>query len=271
MQKQSVFTSLKKYSFLGIILILLLAGCAGLDDPINEHSTGWFNQYFVYNFSLIIKRLASFFNGSFGWSIILITLIIRLAIMPFMIKQTRNSLEVQDKMKIIKPEMDAIQKKYKDKKEPESQSEMQQELMKLYQEHNFNPLASFSGCLPMLIQMPILFAFYHAIRRTPEIAAHNFLWFNLGHTDIALALVAIIIYFIQSRVMLIGLDEAQRKQMAIMGIISPVMIGLISFNAPAALPLYWAVGGLFMIFQTLISKKIYLSHKREQETESVQA
>jgi len=271
LQKHSVFTSFKKYSFLGIILILLLAGCAGLDDPINEHSTGWFDQYFVYNFSLIIKRLASFFNGSFGWSIILITLIIRLAIMPFMIKQTRNSLEVQDKMKIIKPEMDAIQKKYKDKKDPEGQSEMQQELMKLYQEHNFNPLASFSGCLPMLIQMPILLAFYHAIRRTPDIAAHNFLWFNLGHTDIALALVAIIIYFIQSRVMLIGLDEAQRKQMAIMGIISPVMIGLISFNAPAALPLYWAVGGLFMIFQTLISKKIYLSHKREQEVENVQA
>src|SRR5699024_12328531 len=102
--------------------------------------------------------------------------------MPFMIKQTRNSLEVQDKMKIIKPEMDAIQKKYKDKKEPESQSEMQQELMKLYQEHNFNTLASFSGCLPMLIQMPILFDFYNDIRRTPEFASIYFLLFYLGYS-----------------------------------------------------------------------------------------
>jgi len=271
LEKQTVFTSLRKYSFLGIILILLLTGCSNMNEPINAQSAGWFDHYFVYNFSIIIKGLASFFNGSYGWSIILITLIIRLAIMPFMIKQTRNSLEVQDKMKVIKPEMDAIQKKYKGKKDSKAQSEMQQEMMKLYQEHNFNPLASFSGCLPMLIQMPILIAFYHAIRRTPEIAAHNFLWFNLGQTDIILALIAITVYFIQSRISLIGLDEAQRKQMAVMGIISPVMIGLMSFNFPAALPLYWAVGGLFMIFQTLISKKIYLSHKKEQQTESVNA
>src|SRR5699024_12297673 len=88
----------------------------------------------------------------------------------------------------------------------------------------------FSGCLPLLVQMPILIAFYHAIRRTPEIAAHNFLWFNLGSTDILLTILAVAIYFIQSRVTLIGLDEAQRKQMALMGIISPVMIGIISLK-----------------------------------------
>ncbi|HLR52206.1 MAG TPA: membrane protein insertase YidC [Candidatus Avamphibacillus sp.] len=265
MEKSSVFTFFKKYSFIGIILILLLAGCSGINEPIDENATGWFDYYFVYHFSLLIKWLASFLNGSYGFSIIIITLIIRLAIMPFMIKQTRNSLEVQDKMKIIKPEMEAIQKKYKDKNDVQSKNEMQQELMKLYQQHHFNPLASFSGCLPLLVQMPILIAFYHAIRRTPEIAAHNFLWFNLGSTDILLTILAVAIYFIQSRVTLIGLDEAQRKQMALMGIISPVMIGIISLNAPAALPLYWAVGGLFIIFQTLISKKIYLTHKREQD------
>src|SRR5699024_7704993 len=130
---------------------------------------------------------------------------------------------------------------------------------------------SFSGCLPMLIQMPILIAFYHAIRRTPEIAAHNFLWVNLGQTDIIVALIAITVYFIQSRVSLIGLDEAQRKQVTVMGVVADVMIGLMSFNVSASVPLYWAVGGLFMIFQTLISKKIYLSHKKEQEAESVKA
>lgn len=246
------------------MLVLVLSGCSGINEPITENSTGWFDSIFVYNFSLLIKWLASFLGGSFGLSIIVITLIIRLAIMPFMIKQTRNSLEVQDKMKIIKPEMDAIQNKYKDKKDTESQSKMQQELMALYQQHNFNPLSSLSGCLPLLIQMPILIAFYHAIRRTPEIASHNFLWFNLGSTDLLLTGLAVAIYFIQSRVSLIGLDEAQKKQMAIMGIISPVMIGFISLNAPAALPLYWAVGGLFIIFQTLISKRIYLAHKREK-------
>src|SRR5699024_11224584 len=114
--------------------------------------------------------------------------------MPFMIKQTRNRLEVQDKMKIIKPEMEAIQKKYKDKNDVQSKNEMQQELMKLYQQHHFNPLASFSGCLPLLVQMPILIAFYHAIRRTPEIVAHNFLWFNIGCTNIILTIFSVAIY-----------------------------------------------------------------------------
>lgn len=266
MEKSSVFTFIKKYSGIGIILILIvfLAGCTGLDEPITENATGWFDYYFVYNFSRLIKWLASYLSGSYGLSIIVITLIIRLSIMPFMLKQTRQSLEVQDKMKVIRPELEAIQEKYKDNKEANAQAEMQQEMMVLYQKHNFNPLASFAGCLPMLIQMPILIAFYHAIRRTPEIAAQNFLWFNLGSTDLLLTVLAVGIYFFQSRVTLIGLDEAQRKQMAIFGIISPIMIGVISLNAPAALPLYWAVGGLFIIFQSLISKRILLTHKREQ-------
>lgn len=254
-----------------LVLVLLLAGCSGIDEPITKESTGWFNTIFVYNFSQLIKGLAALLNGSFGFSIVIVTLIIRLAIMPFMLKQTRGNLEMQDKMKVIKPEMDEIQSKYKGNKDADSQAKMQKEMMALYQKHNFNPLASVAGCLPMIIQMPILIAFYHAIRRTPEIAAHNFLWFNLGSVDLVLAAIAIIVYFIQSRVSLIGLDDAQRKQMKIMTIISPIMIGFISFNAPAALPLYWVVGGLFTILQTLISKKIYLTHKRAQENEVAKA
>ncbi|HLS08460.1 membrane protein insertase YidC [Lentibacillus sp.] len=91
-------------------------------------------------------------------------------------------------MKELKPEIDEIQSKYKDKKDKESQMSMQQEMMQLYQKHNFNPLASFTGCLPLLIKMPILIAFYYAIRRTPEIAAHHFLWFDLGQTDMLLTI-----------------------------------------------------------------------------------
>ncbi|MDY0407589.1 membrane protein insertase YidC [Virgibacillus soli] len=267
MEKRSVFTFFKKYGFIAIILLIFLAGCSGnINEPIDEQTTGFFNHYFVYNFSLLIKFLAKLFNGSYGLSIIIITLLIRLAVMPFMLKQTRSSLEMQDKMKDIKPEMDEIQKKYKGKKDKESQTKMQQEMMALYQKHNFNPLASFAGCLPMLIQFPILIGFYYAIRRTPEIAAHEFLWTNLGQQDMILTITAVVIYFIQSKVSLIGLDEQQRKQMAIMGYISPIMIGVISLNAPAALPLYWTVGGVFIIFQTLISKRMYLKHKKSLET-----
>ncbi|WP_164217170.1 membrane protein insertase YidC [Virgibacillus sp. YIM 98842] len=259
---KSVFTFSNKYSLIGLMLVIFLAGCGSLDEPINADTEGFFNHYFVYNFSLLIKGLAGILNGSYGLSIIMITFIIRLAVMPFMLKQTRNSLDMQDKMKEIKPEMDEIQKKYKGTNDRESQMKMQQELMQVYQKNNFNPLASFAGCLPLLIQMPILIAFYYAILRTPEIAEHQFLWFDLGQTDILLAILAVITYFIQFQVSQIGLDPQQKKQFAVLGLMSPIMIGIISLNAPAALPLYWAVGGLFIIGQTLISKKIYLAHKK---------
>lgn len=111
--------------------------------------------------------------------------------------------------------------------------------------------------------MPILIAFYYAIRRTPEIAVQSFLWFDLGQTDLLLTGIAVVIYFIQFKVSQIGLDEKQRKQFAVLGLISPIMIGVISLNAPAALPLYWTVGGLFIMMQTLISKRIYLAHKNK--------
>lgn len=267
--EQSVFTSCKKYTFVIFVLLmtLLISGCSGhIDTPIDAQTTGWFNHYFVYPFSLLIKQLATWLNGSYGLSIIVITLTIRLILLPTMLKQTKSNLLMQDKMKVIKPELDALKEKYKDKQTREDQMQMQQDMMKIYQKHNFNPFSAVSGCLPLLIQTPVLIAFYYAIRRTPEIAAQSFLWFDLGQTDILLTAIAVLIYFIQSRVSLIGLDEQQRKQFAIMGILSPIMIGVISLNAPAALPLYWAVGGLFIIIQTLISKRIFLQHKNEAET-----
>ncbi|GAB4071889.1 membrane protein insertase YidC [Barrientosiimonas marina] len=268
MQRTSVFTAFKKYSLIGLILVIFLAGCGSLNEPITEDTEGIFNHYFVYNFSLLIKSIASVFNGSYGMAIIIITLMIRLVVMPFMLKQTRSSMEMQDKMKELKPEMDAIQAKYKDQKDKDSQMKQQQEMMELYQRHNFNPLSSLAGCLPLIIQMPILISFYWAIRRTPEIASHQFLWFDLGETNMILALIAIAVYFIQFKVSQIGLEAQQKKQMAIIGLLSPVMIGIISFNTPAALPLYWAVGGLFTIGQTLISKKIFLAHKKKTEETS---
>lgn len=135
-------------------------------------------------------------------------------------------------------------------------------MMQLYQKHGTNPFAMFGGCLPLLIQMPILLGFYYAIRRTPEIATHDFLWFSLGQTDIALTLIAVVIYYFQFKVSQMGMDEKQKKQMAFMGLLSPIMIGVISISSPAALPLYWATGGLFLMLQTWLTKKILYAKKK---------
>lgn len=249
-------TRFKKYGLVVLLFSLIfLVGCGAEMTPIESDPTGIFDRYLVYPFSLLIKKLATLF-GSYGLSIIVITLGIRVILLPFMINQTKNSQESQEKMKVIQPEMDEIKEKYKGKKGTDSQLEMQQELSALYKAHNFNPLKTAAGCLPMIIQLPFLIAFYYAIRRTPEIAVQPFLWFHLGQTDYVLVILAVVIYYFQSRVSLIGLGEMQRKQMAMIGYLSPIMIGIISLNVPAALPLYWAVGGLFMILQTLIIKKL---------------
>ncbi|MEW9675723.1 membrane protein insertase YidC [Lentibacillus sp. L22] len=262
MERKSVFTTLGKYSLIGILLLIVLTGCQ-LNEPISADSTGFFNHYFIYPFSVLLKGLASVLGGSYGLSIIILTIVIRLCLMPFMLRQMKNSTKMQAKMKVMKPEMDEIQKKYKDKKDRDSQMQMQQEMMQLYQKHQMNPLSSL-GCLPMIIQFPILIAFYYAIRRTPEIATHTFLWFNLGQTDFVLPFIAAAVYLIQARVSQIGMDEKQRKQMALFSFISPVMIFIVSFNFPSALPLYWTISGSFLVIQTWISKKLY-TEKAEAE------
>ncbi|RKQ33953.1 membrane protein insertase YidC [Oceanobacillus halophilus] len=260
METTSVFTFIKKYSvIIGILALLLLSGCQQnmAMEPIDPSSAGFFDQYFVLPFSQLIKWIAGIFNENYGLSIIIITLLIRFAIMPFILKQTKNGVQMKEKMNGMKPELDALNEKYKEKKDTESKAKMQQEMMQLYQKHDMNPLASLGGCLPMIIQMPILIGFYYAIRRTPEIATHSFLWFDLGQTDIILTVAAVVIYFFQFKVSQIGMDPKMKQQMAFMGMLSPIMIGIISLSAPSALPLYWAVGGIFMIVQTLISRKIY--------------
>lgn len=185
--------------------------------------------------------------------------------MPIMLKQIKNNTVMKEKMNVLKPEMDAIQEKYRNKQDVEEQKKMQSELMQLYGKHQVNPLASLGGCLPMLIQFPILIGFYYAILRTPEIASHSFLWFNLGQSDIILTMLAVIIYFFQFKVSLIGMEPKMKKQMTFMGLLSPIMIGVISLNAPAALPLYWAVGGIFMIVQQLIAKKMYNTYQNDKK------
>lgn len=216
---------------------------------------GLFHQYFVEPFADLIRGVAHLFNDNFGLSIILITLMIRLLLMPLTLKQYKSQSLMKEKMEALKPEMEIIQKKLKETKDLEKQRELQQEMMGLYKKHGVNPLQM--GCLPALIQMPILMGFYYAIRSSHEIATHTFLWFNLGQPDIPLATLAGIIYYLQFKVSQANMPEAQQKQMKLVGLLSPAMILFFSFSAPAALPLYWVIGGIFLIGQTLLAHKLY--------------
>jgi YidC/Oxa1 family membrane protein insertase len=248
---------------LAVLLVfatILLSACS-VQDPSKSNGS-FFNDYLVHPFYIFIQSVAHFFNGNYGLAIILVTFIIRLCLMPLMLRQYKNQMVMKEKMDVLKPEMDAIQKKMKAEKDPKKRQEMQQELMGLYSKHGVNPLNM--GCLPLLIQMPILTAFYYAIRGSKEIAAHQFLWFSLGHPDIIITIIAGIIYYFQFRVSQVTMPEAQKQQMKFMGLMSPLMIVMFSMKAPAALPLYWVVGGTFLTLQTIISQKLYQPKKPSQ-------
>ncbi|MBA2872902.1 YidC/Oxa1 family membrane protein insertase [Anoxybacillus calidus] len=234
-------------AFLLVALLAFVSGCSQINEPITPESKGFWNQYIVYPLSWLITYVANLFNDNYGLSIIIVTVLIRLVILPLMIQQTKNSKAMQ----ALQPELQKLREKYSSK-DMQTQQKLQQETMLLFQKHGVNPLA---GCFPLLIQMPILIGFYHAIMRTKEIANHNFLWFDLGDKDpyYILPLIAGVTTFIQQKMIMAG-TEQQNPQMAMMLWMMPVMIVIFAINFPAALSLYWVVGNIFMIIQTYFIK-----------------
>jgi len=232
-----------------IAFILLLSGCTQVREPITAESEGIWNSFFVYPMSQLITYFANLFKGSYGLAIIVVTIIIRLILLPLNVKQIRSSKAMQD----IQPELKALQEKYQSK-DASTQQKLQQETMELFQKHGVNPLA---GCLPILVQMPILIAMYHAIMRTEAIKAGNFLWFELGAPDpiYLLPLIAGGATFLQQKLMMSGSPASQNPQMTVMLYMMPIMITVIAMFFPSALALYWVVGNVFMVAQTIFIRK----------------
>ncbi len=233
---------LRKFSLIAMMigLLVVLTGCFNVDQPINADSEGIWDTYFVYPLSQVIIYFANLFNDNFGWAIIVVTILIRVLILPLMIKQTKNAKAMQD----LQPEMQKLREKYS-AKDQKTQQKLQQEMMAMFQERGVNPLA---GCFPLLIQMPILIALYHAIMRTEEISGHTFLWLSLDVPDpfYILPVVAGATTFIQQKMMMVS-DNPQMQAMLYM---MPIMIFVFALFFPAALTLYWVVGNIFMIAQT---------------------
>lgn len=245
----------KKIGLFSILLVaaVFLSGCAGV-----QNKEGTFYGLFVKPMEWLLEFFSGQFFGSYGLAIIIITVLIRLILMPLMLKNYKAQQNMKIKMDALRPEMEDIQKKLKQAREKgtkEEQMKLQQEMMGLYSKHGVNPLNM--GCLPLIIQMPVIMGLYFAILYSPEVKSHQFLWFNLGEPDMIMMVLAGAVYFVQARVSLWTMPEQQKQQMKMFIYLSPIMIMFISFNAMAALPLYWAVGGLLLIFQTYLGRKFY--------------
>ncbi|NLV91396.1 MAG: membrane protein insertase YidC [Firmicutes bacterium] len=187
------------------------------------------------------KSLLDFFygiTGNYGLAIILLTLAIRLILVPLTIGQNKSMA----KMKELQPKMEEIKEKYKDKPE-----EYQQKVMELYKEHNVNPMG---GCLPMLLQLPVLFALF-AVLRSYEFTS-GFLWLtSLSAPDpyYILPILSAVTTYLQT--MLTSTDQSQKA----MTLIMPVFIGYISLNFPSGLVLYWVVSNIFSAVQQYVLNK----------------
>ena len=176
---------------------------------------------------------------SYGLAIIILTILIKVLVYPL----TKKQLQSMKAMQRIQPQMKKLQEKYKDNPQV-----MQQKLMELYQKEGANPM---SGCLPMLIQMPILMGMYYTLYSFDYGgAAPSFLWLpSLSETDpiYALPFLSAATTFLQQKMM--SNSSEANQQMRIMMIIMPIFIGWISLQFPAGLVLYWVTMNIVQIVQ----------------------
>lgn len=252
-----------------IAIALFLSGC---DYSKEKNRTGFFYDTFVHPLDQLIHWLGANMGHNYGLAIIAITLIVRLALFPFMMRTYKNQYVMKEKMALIKPQMTEIQERVKRARTQEEKMAANQEMMALYKENGINPLNM--GCLPLLIQLPIVTGLFYVLKyptsggitQYPE-----FLWFNLTKVDIAMTVIAGIVYALQAFVSMQNIPDEQKAQMRIMMFISPIMIVWMSAISPAALPLYWAVGGIFLVFQTWLGNKFYKKKVHEELAPLVEA
>jgi YidC/Oxa1 family membrane protein insertase len=192
---------------------------------------------FVLESLFAITSAAGF--ASYGWAIILLTIIVKMALYPLTVKQVKSMKAMQE----LSPKMKKIQEKYKDNPQM-----MQQKICALYQEAGVNPLA---GCLPLLIQMPILMGMYYSLYNfsypTPESA--YFLWMtSMSDPDplYILPVLSALTTFLQQKM---TTTDSNNPQMKMMMFIMPLFIGWISINFPSGLVLYWVTMNVVQIVQ----------------------
>lgn len=181
---------------------------------------------------------------NWGWAIVVQTLIINLALMPLRISSMKSALKMQK----IQPQMNSIKEKYKKygMRDPRRQ-EMNTEIGELMKKEGVSPVG---GCLPMLIQMPFLFAYYAMLGSALDLRQAPWLWIHdLSSRDpyYILPILIIVTGLVTQRMTpQAGIDPSQQKMMNLM---MPVMFGVISFNLAAGLCLYWMESSLIAIVQ----------------------
>lgn len=193
-------------------------------------------------------------NVSYGVAIILFTIIVRIILLPLNIKQTRSQVRMQE----VQPEVKKLQEKYKN--DPQKS---QQEMMKLYKEKGVNPMG---GCLPLIVQLPILWALFYVFRSiqpidpaTGQTVTVSFLWItNLFNYDqlFILPVLSGLTTYLSSKMIAPAADSAQAKQTSTMNIGMSIFMVFMAWKFTAALVLYWVANNLIQMGQTVLMRKL---------------
>lgn len=205
---------------------------------------------------LALKYIYKHGIGNWGWAIVVLTILINLALLPLRVLSMRSAL----KMQRIAPQIKSVQEKYKkyELRDPR-RAEMQTEVSALYKQHNVNPAG---GCLPMIIQMPFLFAFYAMLGVAIELRHANWLWVkDLASPDHLLLLslgIVVTTLAVQKLTPTAGMDPAQQKMMTFM---MPVFLGVMSYSLASGLSLYWIVGNFVAIIQQYVMNQTELGRE----------
>ena len=204
---------------------------------------------------------------NYGVSIIILTLLVRLCLLPLYSKQIKNSA----KMAELQPKLKEIQTRYANNRE-----KMNEEVSKLYEQAGTKPT---SGCLPLIIQLPIIYGLFALLRNplvymkmTTMIAAvhESFFWVtDLSQPDSwILPIIAGITTYFTSAVSMAGTENAGGGMMSGMKYFMPILIFLMGRSFPSGLALYWTIGNCFMIVQSFIFNKKRKKQKAQEEAEA---
>jgi YidC/Oxa1 family membrane protein insertase len=194
--------------------------------------------------SIVQQGLNTFYGwtGNYGLAIILVTAVIRVLLAPFQYSQVRST----QKMMALEPHRKALEKKYKN--DPQK---MNQETMALWKKFGVNPLG---GCLPLLLQFPIIIALFRALDKFQYLGPAGFLWIHhLGRPDplFILPILTGVTTWWQQKISTPATDQTQKTMLFMM----PVLIAFLSLRFAAGLALYWVVSNFLAILQQYLTPK----------------
>ena len=227
------------------------ANGGGLTGPNLEPVVNFgFMGFLAKPLFLILRWVHEHVVSNWGWAILVLTLVINLAMLPTRIQMMRSAL----KMQRIQPEMNSIKEKYKKYKATDPRrADMNKEMFDLQKREGVN---MFGGCLPMLVQWPLLFAFYRMLLNTIELRQAPWMWLhNLAAPDplhILPVFFIVTMFLVQYLTPSPGMDPAQQKMMAFT---MPVFFGFMTWNLSSGLALYWAFGNVINVIQQAVMNR----------------